>query len=81
MCVRLAWSMVERVELEVIQGFTGHRTTAVVLKHHFRLGREDFRAVLAEALPKMSGLGNSKPIAKEEMKRILERSTNWIWSV
>ena len=52
----------------------------MVLKHYFRPGREDFRAVLAQAMPKMLGLGESKPNAKEEMKGILERSTNRTWS-
>jgi hypothetical protein len=61
----------------------GSRATGqapVVLKHYFRPGREDFRTVITQAMPKMLGLGDSKAHAKEEMKRILERSTNRTWS-
>ena len=68
------------VPLELVQRVTGHRTAAVVLKHYFRPGREDFRTVITQAMPKMLGLGESKPIAKDEMKRILERSTNRTWN-
>ena len=66
--------------LESVQRATGHRTPAVVLKHYFRPGREDLRAVLAQAMPKMLGLGDSRPNAKEEIKRILERSTSRTWN-
>ena len=66
--------------LELVQRGTGHRTASVALKHYFRPGREDFRTVIAQAMPKMLGHGDSKPTAKQEMKRILERSTNRKWS-
>jgi hypothetical protein len=41
-----------RVPLELVQRVTGHRTVAVVLKHYFRPGREDFRQVLARRCPR-----------------------------
>ena len=66
--------------LELVQRVTGHRTATVVLKHYFRPGRDDFRTLITQAMPKMLGLGDSKPNAKEEMKRILERSTNRTWN-
>ncbi len=65
--------------MELVQRVTGHRTASVVLKHYFRPGREDFRTVITQAMPKMLGLGESKPTAKEEMKRILEKSTSRTW--
>ena len=66
--------------MELVQRVTGHRTASVVLKHYFRPGREDFRTVITQAMPKMLGIVDSKPSAKEEMKRILERSKNRTWS-
>ena len=64
----LPW--LDKGALELVQRVTGHRTTAVVLKHYFRPGREDFRAVLAQAMPKMLGHGSTKP-TKEQMKELL----------
>ena len=60
------------------QRVTGHQTTAVVLKHYFRPGREDFRAVLAQAMPKM-GQG-STTFTKEQMNELLQRMTVRTWS-
>ena len=39
--------------LELLQRVTGHRTVAVVLKHHFRPGREDFRQTLLKRMPRI----------------------------
>ena len=58
---------------------TGHRTASVVLKHYFRPGREDFRAVLAQAMPKMLGHGETRS-TKEQMKELLQRMTVRTWS-
>ena len=80
---RVTWitlALAAGVPLELVQRVTGHRTAAVVLKHYFRPGREDFRTVITQVMPKMLGLGDSKPNAKEEMKRILEQSTNRTWN-
>jgi hypothetical protein len=51
----------------------------VVLKHYFRPGREDFRAVLAQAMPKMLGQGATKS-TKEKMKQLLQGMTARTWS-
>jgi hypothetical protein len=37
--------------MELVRRVTGHATVDVVLKHYFRPGREEFKAVLAKALP------------------------------
>ena len=66
------------VPLELVQRVTGHRTVAVVLKHYFRPGREDFRQVLVKAMPKMLGEG-SPGSAKDEMRRVVEGMTERTW--
>ncbi len=79
---RVTWitlALAAGVPLELVQRVTGHRTVAVVLKHYFRPGREDFRAVLTKAMPKMLGDGGQKPSAKHEMNRILEGMTAKSW--
>lgn len=71
---RVTWitlALAAGVPLELVQRVTGHRTVAVVLKHYFRPGREDFRQVLTKAMPKMLG-DSSKPSVKEEMREIIE---------
>src|SRR5690606_37411536 len=43
---RVTWitlALAAGVPLELVQRVTGHRTVAVVLRHYFRPGREDFR--------------------------------------
>jgi len=67
------------VPLGLLQRVRGHRTTAVVLKHYFRPGWEDFRTVLTKAMPKMFGDGGQKPSAKHEMNQILEGMTAKSW--
>ncbi len=76
---RLIGSGLAGVPLELLQRVTGHRTTAVVLKHYFRPGREDFRAVLAQAMPRMLGHGSTQP-TKEQMKELLQKMTVLTWS-
>ena len=78
---RVTWitlALAAGVPLELVQRVTGHRTVAVVLKHYFRPGREDFRQALVKAMPKMLGEG-SVSSAKEEMLRIIERMTAKSW--
>ena len=41
--------------MEIVQRVTGHRTTAIVLKHYFQPGREEFRRTLAGKLPALLG--------------------------
>jgi hypothetical protein len=63
------------VPLELVQRVTGHRTVAVVMKHYFRPGREDFRQVILKAMPKMLADGGAERSVKEEMWQILEGMT------
>jgi hypothetical protein len=49
------------VPVEIVQRVTGHRTVAVVMEHYFRPNREQFRAVLTEAMPAV--LTGAKPPA------------------
>jgi hypothetical protein len=71
-----------RNTLELVQRVTGHRTVAVVLKHYFRPGREDFRQALNTAMPQFlvkeqEVTGARSP--KEEIRRIVERVTPRTW--
>ena len=53
---RVTWitrALAAGVPLELVQRVTGHRTVEVVMKHYFRPGREDFRAAILKAMPKM----------------------------
>ncbi len=74
---RVTWitlALAAGVPLELVQRVTGHRTTEVVMKHYFRPGREDFRAAIFKAMPKMLADGRQKSF-KEQMREILERMT------
>jgi integrase len=48
------------VPMELVRRVTGHSTVEVVLKHYFRPKREEFRAALATAMPKMLTGGEEK---------------------
>ncbi|ACB77625.1 tyrosine-type recombinase/integrase [Opitutus terrae] len=61
--LRVTWvtvALTAGVPLEIVQKVTGHRTTAIVLKHYFQPGREEFRRTLAGRLPALLG-ERSKP--------------------
>ncbi len=59
------------VPMELVRRVTGHATVDVVLKHYFRPGREEFRAVLAGALPDvLTGRKSAKMTPKEELKTL-----------
>jgi integrase len=78
---RVTWitlALAAKVPMEIVQRVTGHRTVAVVLKHYFRPGREDFRQVLAKAMPKMLGEGSPRSV-KDEMRRVVEGMTDLTW--
>jgi integrase len=78
---RVTWitlALAAGVPLELVQRVTGHRTVAVVLKHYFRPGREDFRQVLTKAMPKMLADGGQKSL-KDKMREILERMSGRTW--
>ena len=42
------------------------------MKHYFRPGREDFRAAILKAMPRMLAEGGAHGSAKEEMREIIE---------
>jgi hypothetical protein len=55
--------------MELVQHVTGHKTVAVVLKHYFKPGREQFRAAMMKAMPGMMTVGQITP--QEEMRQIV----------
>jgi hypothetical protein len=74
------------VPLELVRHVTGHRTVAVVLKHYFRPGCEDFRQALNAAMPQFltGGQGASAgsgevPSPKEQLRTIIEQVTPRTW--
>jgi hypothetical protein len=78
---RVTWitlALAAGVPLELVQRVTGHRTAEVVMKHYFRPGREDFRAAIFKAMPKMLADGGQRS-AKEEMREIIHRVTPRTW--
>ncbi|HNQ90142.1 MAG TPA: hypothetical protein PKM73_16110 [Verrucomicrobiota bacterium] len=78
---RVTWitlALAAGVPLELVQRVTGHRTAEVVMKHYFRPGREDFRASIVKAMPKMLADGGRRS-AREEMRQIIQRVTPNTW--
>jgi integrase len=78
---RVTWitlALAAGVPLELVQRVTGHRTAEVVMKHYFRPGREDFRAAIFKAMPKMLADGGQRSV-KDEMRNILERTSVNTW--
>jgi hypothetical protein len=74
------------VPLELVQRVTGHRTVAVVMKHYFRPGREDFRQALNVAMPQFltggqgaSAGGGEVLSPKEQLRTIIEQVTPRTW--
>lgn len=60
------------VPLEIVQKVTGHRTAAIVLKHYFQPGREDFRRSLTGKLPALiGGKSEAKPLDPVELREQL----------
>jgi len=79
---RVTWitlALAAGVPLELVQRVTGHRTVEVVMKHYFRPGREDFRAAILKAMPKMLADSGGQKSVKEEMRQILEWMTAGTW--
>ena len=75
---RVTWitlALAAGVPLELVQRVTGHRTVEVVMKHYFRPGREDFRAAIFKAMPKMLADGGNRTSVKEEMRQVLDAMT------
>jgi hypothetical protein len=78
---RVTWitlALAAGVPLELVQRVTGHRTVQVMMKHYFRPGREDFRQVILNAMPKMLAHGGQSSV-KDEMRSILERTSVKTW--
>jgi hypothetical protein len=65
------------VPVELVQKVTGHKTAAIVMKHYFQPGREDFRQALQSAMPKLLTNGIKSP--KDEMREILEIASIKTW--
>ncbi|HOW67422.1 MAG TPA: site-specific integrase [Candidatus Paceibacterota bacterium] len=87
---RVTWitlALAAGVPLELVQRVTGHRTVAVVMKHYFRPGREDFRQALNAAMPQFLVNGHKKSETKgevvlspkDEIRRIVEHVTPRTW--
>jgi integrase len=78
---RVTWitlALAAGVPLELVQRVTGHRTVEVVMKHYFRPGREDFRAAILKAMPKMLA-DRPQPSVKDQVSEILEGMTAKTW--
>jgi integrase len=78
--LRVTWvtlALTAGVPLELVQKVTGHKTAAIVMKHYFQPGREDFRQALQSAMPKLLTNGQISP--REEMREILSRTTSKTW--
>ena len=79
---RVTWitvALAAGVPLELVQRVTGHRTVEVVMKHYFRPGREDFRAAILKAMPKMLADGRAQTSVKDQVLAILEGMTSETW--
>ncbi|MBE7499174.1 MAG: hypothetical protein HS113_02475 [Verrucomicrobiales bacterium] len=71
---RVTWitlALAAGVPLELVQRVTGNRTVEVVMKGYFRPGREDFRAAILKAMPKMLADGGEQRSVKEEMREMV----------
>jgi len=78
--LRVTWvtlALTAGVPLELVQKVTGHKTTAIVLKHYFQPGQEAFRQALQSAMPKLLTNGQKSP--KDEMQEILSGMTQNTW--
>jgi hypothetical protein len=78
--LRVTWVTLAQtagVPLELVQKVTGHKTTAIVLKHYFQPGQEAFRQALQSAMPKLLTNGQKSP--KDEMREILSGMTAKTW--
>lgn len=82
---RVTWvtvALTAGVPLEIVQKVTGHRTTAIVLKHYFQPGREEFRRTLAGRLPALLGDRSAQPaeafnLGELRAKLVAMENTTW----
>lgn len=87
--LRVTWvtlPLTAEVPLELVQKVRGHKTSDIVLKHHFQPGREEFRQALKAAMPKLltnghAGDGGASPATspKEQIRDIAESATAKTW--
>jgi integrase len=83
--LRVTWvtlALTAGVPLEIVQKVTGHRTTAIVLKHYFQPGREEFRRTLAGRLPALLGDRAAQPaeafnLAELRAKLVAMEAPTW----
>lgn len=62
--LRVTWvtlALSSGVPMEVVKLVTGHKTVEVVLKHYFKPGREQLRALLSDKLPEVLTGGKDLP--------------------
>ena len=72
--LRATWvtlALTAGVPMELVRRVTGHATVEIVLKHYFRPGREQFKAILAGALPDVLTGGKSGKLTPQEEFQIL----------
>ena len=68
------------VPLEIVQKVTGHRTAAIVLKHYFQPGREDYRRTLTGKLPAiLGGQPEAAPLTPVEIRTRVEAMKPRTW--
>lgn len=64
---RVTWitmALAAGVPMELVRRVTGHKTVDVVLKNYFKPGRDEFRQVVMDAMPKLLTAGD-EPEVKE----------------
>jgi len=62
---------------ELVRRVTGHTAVALVRKHYFKPGREEFRREFEKAMPRM--LMNGAKSRDEQLREIIERMTTRNW--
>jgi integrase len=81
---RVTWvtiALTAGVPLEIVQKVTGHRTAAIVLKHYFQPGRDEYRRSLTDKLPAvLSGVPEVKPLMPQEIRTRLVAMKPRTWA-
>ncbi|MGC4074880.1 MAG: tyrosine-type recombinase/integrase [Nibricoccus sp.] len=79
---RVTWvtlALTAGVPLEIVKKVTGHRTAAIVMKHYFQPGREEFRRTLTNKLPSILGGGGTKALNNQEIAVHLKAMSGKTW--
>jgi len=58
------------VPVELVRRVTGHATVEVVLKHYFRPDRDQFKALLTKAMPKVISGESEQPKPEQELAEL-----------